>query len=178
MKFRQGRGLPRHCGIAARLATFVGKRAAAAGDALISRGIELARERHASRPNALVSEWVDGVLGDHDPLPVRVLPNAEGLVRSHLVDKLFGGDSAAGNLDWFAVESASAGIAYLLQTLVRSRLLSHGGRVALGVPIFTPYLERPPARVRLRGRRGRPGLGGPRSTIARSAAACSSTAAS
>jgi aspartate 4-decarboxylase len=72
-----------------------------------------------------------------------MLPHAEALVREHLVAELFGGDADAGRFDWFAVEGASAGVAYVFQSLVHSRLLAPGDRIALGVPIFTPYLEVP-----------------------------------
>lgn len=152
-------GLPRRRGIAARLADFIGgrpaavsverpaavsvERPAAAGDALIARGIGFARERHGIDPDELVGEWVDGVLGDHYPLPVRMLPHAHTLVGAHLVAELFAGDAGAGDFEWFAVEGASAGIAYTMQTLVHAGLLARGDRIALGVPIFTPYLELP-----------------------------------
>lgn len=137
-------GLPRRCGIAARLDAFLDRLAdPGPGDTLLRRGAALARERLGIEPDALVGEWVDGVLGDHYPLPVRMLPHAEALVRAHLVEELFGGDAAAGAFDWFAVEGASAGITYALQTLVHSRLLRPGDAVAVGVPIFTPYLELP-----------------------------------
>jgi len=83
------------------------------------------------------------VLGDHYPLPVRMLPHAEAIVRAHLVAELFSGDVDSGRFDLFAVEGASAGITYVFQTLVHSKLLAPGDAIALGVPIFTPYLEVP-----------------------------------
>lgn len=136
-------GLPRCLGISARLHAFLAERPGAAGNALLERGIAHARAAHRMDPDRLVAEWVDGVLGDHYPLPVRMLTHAQALVREHLVAELFGGDAQAGRLDLFAVEGASAGIAYVFQSLVHSRLLAPGDRIALGVPIFTPYLEVP-----------------------------------
>lgn len=137
-------GLPRRCGIAARLESWLAARSEPGpGDDLLRRGVAFARDRLGIGPDALVGEWVDGVLGDHYPLPVRMLPHAEALVRAHLAEELFGGDAAAGAFDWFAVEGASAGITYALQTLAHSRLLRPGDAVAVGVPIFTPYLELP-----------------------------------
>ncbi len=136
-------GLPKKRGIHRRLRAFLGERPEAPGHALLARGIEYARDRHGLDPDRLVGEWVDGVLGDHYPLPVRMLPHAEVLVRAHLVAELFGGDAARGRFELFAVEGASAGIPYVLQSLVHSRLLAAGDRIALGVPIFTPYLELP-----------------------------------
>jgi len=136
-------GLPEKRGIFGRLQAFVDARAGAAGRSLLLRGVAHACERHGFDADLLVGEWVDGILGDHYPLPVRMLAHTEALVREHLVAELFGGDAAAGRYDWFAVEGASAGIGYVLQSLVHSRLLAPGDRIALGVPIFTPYLELP-----------------------------------
>jgi aspartate 4-decarboxylase len=136
-------GLPRKRDIAARLRAFVAARAQAPGAALLERGIDHARDALGIDPDRLVGEWVDGILGDHYPLPVRMLHCAERIVRAHLVAEVFGGDAEAGRFDLFAVEGASAGITYVFQSLVRSGLLAPGERVALGVPIFTPYLEVP-----------------------------------
>ncbi len=136
-------GLPKKAGVAARLQTFLAQRTGAAGDTLIVQGIAHARSALGLEPDLLVGEWVDGVLGDHYPLPVRMLAHAEALVRAHLQAELFGGDTEARRYQFFAVEGASAGITYVFQSLVHSRLLEPGDRIALGVPIFTPYLEVP-----------------------------------
>jgi len=136
-------GLPKKRGIAERLRVFLAERSGAPGDALLERGIGYARDAHAFEADLLVGEWVDAILGDHYPLPVRMLAHAEELVRDHLIAELFAGDAKAGCFDLFAVEGASAGITYVFQSLVHSRLLAPGDCIALGVPIFTPYLEVP-----------------------------------
>jgi aspartate 4-decarboxylase len=136
-------GLPKKRGIAARLAAFLAERPDAAGNALLLRSVHLARDAHGCEPDLLVGEWVDGVLGDHYPVPPRMLAHAERLVHAHLTAELLGGAAPGGRFDLFAVEGASAGIAYIFQSLVQSRLLAPGDRIALGVPIFTPYLEVP-----------------------------------
>ena len=136
-------GLPKKRGIAARLRVFLAERSGAPGNALLERGIDYARDVHGYEPDLVVGEWVDGILGDHYPLPVRMLAHAESLVRAHLVAELFAGDAESGRYDLFAVEGASAGITYVFQSLVHSRLLAPGDCIALGVPIFTPYLEVP-----------------------------------
>jgi len=135
--------LPRKQGIAARLDAHLARHGGTPAAAFLARSVAYARDAHGLDPERLVGEWVDGVLGDHYPLPVRMLEHAETLVRAHLVDELFGGDAALGRYDLFAVEGASAGIVYVFQSLVRARLLAPGDRVALGTPIFTPYLEVP-----------------------------------
>ncbi|MBE0619243.1 MAG: bifunctional aspartate transaminase/aspartate 4-decarboxylase [Burkholderiales bacterium] len=136
-------GLPKKRGIAERLRGWLAERPGAPGNALLQDGIAYACEAHGCDEDLLVGEWVDAALGDHYPLPVRMLAHAEELVRAHIYAELFGGDDAGGRLDLFAVEGASAGITYVFQSLVHSRLLAPGDRIALGVPIFTPYLEVP-----------------------------------
>jgi aspartate 4-decarboxylase len=136
-------GLPKKRAIAHRLRTFVDGQADGAGGELLMRGVRHAHETLGLDPDLLVGEWVDGILGDHYPLPVRMLPHAERIVRAHLVHELFSGDVEAGRFDLFAVEGASAGITYVFQSLVHSRLVVPGDTIALGVPIFTPYLDLP-----------------------------------
>jgi aspartate 4-decarboxylase len=93
--------------------------------------------------DALVHELVDGVCGDHYPEPVRMLPQAERIVRRYLEQELCGGRSRGGRLDLFAVEGVSAGVCYLFDSLVANGLLRRGDRIAVAVPIFSPYLEVP-----------------------------------
>jgi aspartate 4-decarboxylase len=136
-------GLPRKRGASERLARYLRERAGAPGVAFLAAGVEYAREAHGIDPDLLVGEWLDGVLGDHYPVPVRMLAHAETLVRAHLAAELFGGDAARARLELFAVEGASAGIVYVFQSLLRNGLLATGDAVAVGVPTFPPYLELP-----------------------------------
>src|SRR5512135_852333 len=89
-------GLPKKRGIAARLRAFLATRPDACGNALLARGIDYACGTYGFDADLLVGEWTDGVLGDHYPLPVRMLVHAEQLVRAHLVAELFGGNAASG----------------------------------------------------------------------------------
>ena len=136
-------GLPKKRGLAGRLRDFLAARGAVPGRRLLERGMDYAHSVHRIDPDLLLGEWVDGVLGDHYPLPVRMLSHAEQLLREHLAAELFAGDANTGRFDWFAVEGASAGIAYVFQSLLHARLLNPGDHIALGVPVFPPYLEIP-----------------------------------
>lgn len=136
-------GLPRKRGSAERFSQYLAGRVDAPGSELLEGGIAYARERHGIEPDLLVGEWVDGVLGDHYPVPVRMLTHAETLVHAHLAAELFGSAAERARLDLFAVEGASAGIAYVFQSLLHSRFLVPGDVVAVGVPTFPPYLEVP-----------------------------------
>lgn len=136
-------GLPKKRGIASRLRAFLDAHPAAPGSDLLRRGTDYACTHFDFDPDLLTGEWVDGVLGDHYPLPVRMLTHAQALVRAHLAQELFGSAPIGKCFDLFAVEGASAGIAYVFQSLIRSHLLQAGDCIALGVPIFAPYLEIP-----------------------------------
>ncbi|WP_261836828.1 bifunctional aspartate transaminase/aspartate 4-decarboxylase [Vibrio ishigakensis] len=92
----------------------------------------------------LIYEWVEGILGDNYPVPDRMLKYSEIISRkyieqemghkSHLPDSHF-------NL--FAVEGGTAAMVYIFNTLKTNRLLNSGDEIAIGAPVFTPYLEMP-----------------------------------
>jgi aspartate 4-decarboxylase len=48
-----------------------------------------------------------------------------------------------GKLDLFAVEGGTAAMAYIFHSLGVNRVLNRGDTIAMGTPIFTPYLEIP-----------------------------------
>ena len=49
----------------------------------------------------------------------------------------------SGQLDLFAVEGGTAAMCYVFTSLVANGVLKRGDTIALGTPIFTPYLEIP-----------------------------------
>ena len=49
----------------------------------------------------------------------------------------------AGKFDLFAVEGGTAAMCYVFTSLVANGILKPGDTIALGTPIFTPYLEIP-----------------------------------
>ncbi|CAF4521650.1 unnamed protein product, partial [Rotaria magnacalcarata] len=51
--------------------------------------------------------------------------------------------SASGEFDLFAVEGGTAAMTYIFNSLHINGLLSKGDTIALGLPIFTPYMEIP-----------------------------------
>ena len=64
--------------------------------------------------------------------------------------------AAAGQLDLFAVEGGTAAMCYVFNSLVANGVLRRGDTIALGTPIFTPYLEIPHLQeLGFRDRRGR-----------------------
>jgi aspartate 4-decarboxylase len=136
-------GTPQKRGIARRLRAFLAGEAPTPGVRFLQRALRFAAHRLRCDSDALVHELVDGVCGDHYPEPVRMLPHAERVMRRYLEQELCAGRPGGGRLDLFAVEGASAGVCYLFDSLLANGLLRRGDRIAVAVPIFSPYLEIP-----------------------------------
>ncbi len=93
--------------------------------------------------DSFVGEMVDAILGDHYPTPDRVLPNVEKIVRAYLNVTMCAGDPPEGTMDIFVTEGGTAAMTYIFNTLKENGLIRAGDKIALGTPIFTPYLEIP-----------------------------------
>jgi aspartate 4-decarboxylase len=136
-------GAPQKRGIARRLRAFLARQAPTEGTRFLKRALRFAEQRLRCDSDALAHELVDGVCGDHYPEPVRMLPHAERIMRRFVEQELCAGQPRGGRLDLFAVEGASAGVCYLFDALLANGLLRRGDRIAVAVPIFSPYLEIP-----------------------------------
>lgn len=134
-------GVPHREGIAGRFREFLEKNADTPGAVLLSRILEYGA---ASRfdPDAWIYELVDGVIGDHYPMPGRMLCLCEAAVRDYITSALCRGNASA-PLDLFAVEGGTAAMCYIFDSLFANGLLSRGDTIAVMSPIFTPYLEIP-----------------------------------
>jgi aspartate 4-decarboxylase len=135
-------GIPPAAGMAARFEAYLGARPDAPGIALLAAALSCARERPGGG-DADIHELAQGILGCQYPEPVRMLPFCEAIVRRYLQKEMFADEPIAGAIDLFAVEGATAGIAYIFNTLRENGLLVAGDAIAIGTPIFTPYLEIP-----------------------------------
>src|SRR5690606_26742306 len=60
-----------------------------------------------------------------------------------LVREMCDGDPPKGKFDIFAVEGGTAAMCYIFNTLKANAILNKGDTIALGTPIFTPYIEFP-----------------------------------
>jgi len=93
--------------------------------------------------DSFVGEMSDGILGDHYPMPDRVLKNTEKIVQAYIYDSLCDNQAPEGTMDLFLVEGGTAAMTYLFNTLKENGLLNPGDKLAIGTPIFSPYLEIP-----------------------------------
>ena len=100
-------------------------------------------DRLGFEPDAWVHELVSAALGDFYPSPDRMLTHCEAVVHEFFVQAMCAGASPPGRFDLFATEGGAAAMGYCFTTLRENRLLRAGDRIAIGAPIFTPYLEIP-----------------------------------
>lgn len=94
-------------------------------------------------PDEFVFEMVDAMLGDHYPTPDRILTNTEIIVRTYLEQEMFAGKPPEGTWDLFATEGGTAAMTYVFNSLMENKLLHLKDKIAIGTPIFTPYIEIP-----------------------------------
>lgn len=135
-------GIPLKEGLADRFEAFLSKHPEAK---LLKAFWEYGLEKHNLPRDAWALELTEGALGDQYPTPVRMLAGCEKVVHDYFVQEMCGG-KATGRYDLFAVEGGTAAMCYLFDSLVVAGLLSPGDHIALGTPIFTPYLEIPELR--------------------------------
>jgi aspartate 4-decarboxylase len=134
-------GMPQPGGIAARLETWLGKHADMPGAPFLSAAVPFAVKTFQFEPDAFVHELVDSIIGDNYPVPDRMLVHNERIVHEYLMWAMGGEPRPAGTFDLYAVEGGTAAMCYLFKSLKANRLLKPGDTIALGTPIFTPYLE-------------------------------------
>jgi aspartate 4-decarboxylase len=136
-------GLPQPEGIAARFEMFARGQQGSPGGAFLVEALSHARRRLGFSDADFLHELVHGVLGCNYPEPVLMLPHAAEIVRHFLQQEVAGPHPIIGGIDLFAVEGATAGITYVFNSLRQNRLLAPGDKIAIGMPIFTPYIEIP-----------------------------------
>ena len=136
-------GHPRIEGIEARFDDFVAAHRNAPGVAFLNAAISYVRDQLGVSTPAFLHELASGILACSYPTPPRMLSITEIVVRHYLMRELIGGPPFSGGVDLFAVEGGTAGITYVFDTLRENKLLAPGDKIAIGMPIFTPYIEIP-----------------------------------
>ncbi len=134
-------GMPKADGIAARMEAWLEGHKEAPGAAFLASMLQFAKAKFGFNPDAFVHELVDSIIGDNYPVPDRMLVHNEQIVHEYLMWAMCGSPRPAGKFDLYAVEGGTAAMCYLFKTLKANRLLLPGDTIALGTPIFTPYLE-------------------------------------
>ncbi len=134
-------GMPKASGIAGRLDAWLEKHKDEPGASFLQRMVPWTVEHFAFDRDAFVHELVDSIIGDHYPVPDRMLVHNERIVHEYLQWAMCGKPHPEGTFKIYAVEGGTAAMCYIFKSLKANRLLNPGDTIALGVPIFTPYLE-------------------------------------
>ncbi|HTS20227.1 MAG TPA: bifunctional aspartate transaminase/aspartate 4-decarboxylase [Casimicrobiaceae bacterium] len=91
--------------------------------------------------DAWIHELTDSIIGDNYPTPDRMLVHCEKVVHAYLAKEMCDGHPPNGRYDLFAAEGGTAAMCYIFDSLAQNGLLKRGDRVAIMMPIFTPYIE-------------------------------------
>jgi aspartate 4-decarboxylase len=136
-------GMPQPQGISDRLEVWLRlpQHAESPGADFLSSMVKFAVKHFGFEPDAFVHELVDSIIGDNYPVPDRMLVHNERITHEYLMWAMCGEPRPAGKFDLYAVEGGTAAMCYLFKSLKANRLLKPGDTIALGTPIFTPYIE-------------------------------------
>jgi aspartate 4-decarboxylase len=134
-------GMPKVQGSAARLAAWLEKQRAMPGAEFLQRMVPWAVKKFGFEADPFVGELTDSIIGDHYPVPDRMLVHNEQVVHEYLQWAMCGEPRPKGKFQIYAVEGGTAAMCYIFKSLKSNRILNQGDTIALGVPIFTPYLE-------------------------------------
>ncbi|MCC7040266.1 MAG: bifunctional aspartate transaminase/aspartate 4-decarboxylase [Burkholderiales bacterium] len=134
-------GMPKAPGIAGRLEAWLAKYNEMPGAPFLQALLPWTLKKFGFDADAFVHELVDSIIGDHYPVPDRMLVHNEQIVREYLQWAMCGNPRPKGTFKLYAVEGGTAAMCYIFKSLKSNRLLNPGDTIALGVPIFTPYIE-------------------------------------
>jgi len=136
-------GMPRAQGIADRLEGWLRAHRDSPGARFLGAMVPWAVKKFGFEPDKFVHELVDSIIGDNYPVPDRMLVHNEQIVHEYLQWAMCGAPRPNGTFRLYAVEGGTAAMCYIFKSMKANRLLNPGDTIALGVPIFTPYLEMP-----------------------------------
>src|SRR5437762_6408982 len=136
-------GMPQAQGIASRLDAWLAKHTDTPGASFLKKMVAFTVKKFGFEADAFVHELVDSIIGDNYPVPDRMLVHNERIAQEYLMWAMCGNPQPAGKFDLYAVEGGTAAMCYLFKSLKSNRLLRPGDTIALGTPIFTPYIEMP-----------------------------------
>lgn len=135
--------MPKKNGIYNRFIEFINKNNILPGTELLKKIIEYGINEKSFNADDYLYELTDAIIGDNYPVPDRMLYHIEEIVHDYLVQEMCYNKPPSGKFNIFAVEGATAAMCYIFDTLRSNMLLNPKDKIAIMVPIFTPYLEIP-----------------------------------
>lgn len=136
-------GMPAMKGIGKRFKTFLSEHGDEPGAGLLKKTFDYGVKELGFDADAFAHELADAIIGDNYPVPDRMLVHTEKIVHEYLAKEMCDGEPPKGKFDIFAVEGGTAAMCYIFNTLKANGILNKGDTIALGMPIFTPYIEFP-----------------------------------
>src|SRR5262245_40881346 len=136
-------GMPRMQGVADRLEGWLRAHRDMPGASFLEKMVPWAVKKFDFNDDKFVHELVDSIIGDNYPVPDRMLVHNEQIVHEYLQWAMCGAPRPKGTFKLYAVEGGTAAMCYIFKSMKTNRLLNPGDTIALGTPIFTPYLEMP-----------------------------------
>ncbi|UDM51117.1 bifunctional aspartate transaminase/aspartate 4-decarboxylase [Cupriavidus sp. MP-37] len=136
-------GFPRREGIEERFDLFAREFADTPGVRFLAGAVSYVRDQLGLSAGDFLYEMCEGILACNYPVPDRMLKLSETIVSQYIRKEMIGNHPFIGEFDLFAVEGGTAAMTYLFNTIRENHLLKAGDTIALGMPIFTPYIEIP-----------------------------------
>lgn len=136
-------GLARSDGLAARFDAFVATNRDKPGVVFLGKALSYVRDQLGLNADEFLLEMVAGILGANYPEPDRMLRISEKIVREYIIREMGAHGALTEDIDLFAVEGGTAAMAYIFNSMRENKLIAPGDKIAIGSPVFTPYLEIP-----------------------------------
>ncbi|MBS1065829.1 bifunctional aspartate transaminase/aspartate 4-decarboxylase [Gluconobacter kondonii] len=110
---------------------------------LLGQALSYVRDQMGLPADTFLVEMVEGILGCYYPTPPRMLALSEKIVGQYVLREMVGGRVSLDSTDFFATEGGTAAMAYVFNSFKQNKLIKKGDKVAIGMPIFSPYIEIP-----------------------------------
>ncbi|MFJ2987312.1 bifunctional aspartate transaminase/aspartate 4-decarboxylase [Collimonas sp. NPDC087041] len=136
-------GFPQRDGIEARFEIFAKSHPGVPGIRFIEAAVSYVRDQLGLSAGDFIYEMCEAILGCNYPVPDRMLRHSEKIVGHYIHREMIGKHPFAGKFDMYAVEGGTAAMTYIFNSLRENHLIKAGDTIALGMPIFTPYIEIP-----------------------------------
>ncbi|MFL9961288.1 bifunctional aspartate transaminase/aspartate 4-decarboxylase [Paraburkholderia sediminicola] len=136
-------GFPRRDGLVERFELFLRGNKGVPGIDFLASAVSYVRDQLGLSDGDFLYEMCEGILASNYPVPDRMLRLSEVIVGQYLRREMIGDHPFIGEFDIFAVEGGTAAMTYIFNTMRENRLIKAGDAIALGMPIFTPYIEIP-----------------------------------
>jgi aspartate 4-decarboxylase len=130
-------------GIEERFERFLSDNRDKSGIFFLGRALSYVRDQMGLSASAFLHEMVEGILGCNYPTPPRMLTMSEQIAGHYVLREMVGSTLSVESTDFFATEGGTAAMAYIFNTLKQNGLVKKGDKVAIGLPVFSPYIEIP-----------------------------------